>query len=56
MFFRTAACLSVAALIAAQDSDVQTVESALKKASVIPDVLPANFTPMFPIEVRRKPK
>jgi len=50
MFFRAATCLAFLALIRAQDTDIQTVETALKNASVIPDVLPANFTPRFPIE------
>jgi len=51
MFFPTAVLLSLAALISAQDSDTQVVEAVLKNTSVIPDVLPATFTPRFPIEV-----
>jgi len=42
---------SLAALIGAQDSNIQDVQAALMNSSVIPDVLPSNFTPVFPIEV-----
>jgi len=47
----TALCLAFAGLALAQDTDIQTVDTALKNAGVIPDVLPANFTSRFPIEV-----
>jgi hypothetical protein len=53
MFFDTAVLLALGTFIRAQDSDVQAVEAVLKNSSVIPDVLPANFSPMFPIEVSR---
>lgn len=43
--------LSLLALAVAQDTSVQQVERALKASRVIPDVLPATFTPRFPIEV-----
>jgi len=42
---------SLGALIRAQDSNIQDVQAALMNSSVIPDVLPSNFTPAFPIEV-----
>jgi len=51
MLLRAAVCISLAALSWAQDSDIPTIEAALKKAAIIPDVLPSNFTPAFPIEV-----
>jgi hypothetical protein len=47
----SALVLALFPLAYAQDLDPNTVLSSLKSAKVIPDVIPANFTPRFPIEV-----
>jgi hypothetical protein len=44
--------LALAAVVVAQDSNVTVVQATLQEDGVIPDVLPANFTPRFPFEVR----
>jgi len=51
MLLLSSLLLALAAVTFAQDTDIQTIESSLKSAQVIPDVLPSNFTPRFPIEV-----
>jgi len=51
MLLITSIGLSLIASTIAQDTNIQKVEAALKASRVIPDVLPANFTPRFPIEV-----
>jgi len=43
--------LASVAATAAQDVNVTIVENTLKADGVIPDVLPSNFTPIFPFEV-----
>jgi len=53
MLLFTSILASLVAFTVAQDSDINTIESSLKSAQVIPDVLPSNFTPRFPIEVRQ---
>jgi phosphatidylethanolamine-binding protein len=47
----SALALALLPLAYAQDIDTNTVLSSLKSSKVIPDVIPANFTPRFPIEV-----
>jgi hypothetical protein len=47
----SALVLALLPLAYAQDLDPNTVLSSLKSSKVIPDVIPANFTPRFPIEV-----
>lgn len=55
MLLLTSLFFSLVTLNLAQDVDINTIESSLKAAQVIPDVLPANFTPRFPIEVSAVP-
>ena len=43
--------LAILPLAYAQDIDTNTVVATLKSTNAIPDVIPANFTPRFAIEV-----
>jgi hypothetical protein len=51
-FTSTVFYLALAAVVHSQDTNVSMVESALTASGVIPDVLPSNFVPKFPFDVR----
>jgi len=51
MFALSLVAISLVVAAVAQDVNVTTVANTLKADGVIPDVLPANFTPVFPFEV-----